>query len=99
VVGDVRDEQGRAVVNRIGSAALYQHLDVTWEDEWAEAVAAAERAFGRLDVLVSDAGIRDGAPLAEMTLASWRRLTEVNQTGVFLGMRAAVAGHPPPGLE
>ena len=91
VVCDVRDDEGTAVAKQIGPAARYQHLDVTREDEWAHAVAETERAFGRLDVLVNNAGIGDGAPLAEMTLASYRRVTEVNQTGVFLGMRAAVA--------
>ena len=89
-VCDVRDDEGRAVAAQIGDAARYQHLDVTSEEDWVAAVAATERAFGRLDVLVNNAGIGEGAPLAEMTLASYRRVTEVNQTGVFLGMRAAV---------
>jgi 3alpha(or 20beta)-hydroxysteroid dehydrogenase len=89
-VCDVRDDEGRAVADGIGSAALFVHLDVTQEGDWAAAVAAAERDFGRLDVLVNNAGIGEGAALTEMTLASYRRVTEVNQTGVFLGMRAAV---------
>jgi 3alpha(or 20beta)-hydroxysteroid dehydrogenase len=90
-VCDVRDDEGKAVAAAIGPAALYHHLDVTREEDWAAGVAATERAFGRLDVLVNNAGIGEGAPLAEMTLESYRRVTEVNQTGVFLGMRAAVA--------
>ena len=89
-VCDVRDDQGKAVAEEIGAAAIYQHLDVTSEDEWAEAVAATTGAFGKLDVLVNNAGIAEAAPLAEMTLDSYRRVTEVNQTGVFLGMRAVV---------
>jgi len=87
---DVRDAEGEAVAAEIGASALYQHLDVTREEDWAEAVAAATRAFGRLDVLVNNAGIGEGAPLAETTLESYRRVTEVNQTGVFLGMRAVI---------
>jgi 3alpha(or 20beta)-hydroxysteroid dehydrogenase len=89
-VCDVRDDEGKAVAEAIGPAALYLHLDVTSEDGWGEAVAATSNAFGRLDVLVNNAGIAEGAPLAEMTLDSYRRVTEVNQTGVFLGMRAVV---------
>ena len=89
-VCDVRDDQGKAVAEEIGASAIYQHLDVTREDEWAEAVAATIGAFGKLDVLVNNAGIAEAAPLAEMTLESYRRVTEVNQTGVFLGMRAVV---------
>ena len=89
-VCDVIDGEGAAVAEDIGDAALYLHLDVTREDDWAAAVAATVDAFGKLDVLVNNAGIAEGAPLAEMTLASYRRVTEVNQTGVFLGMRAAI---------
>ncbi len=89
-VCDVRDAEGKAVAEEIGPAALYQHLDVTSEDEWAGAVATTTSAFGRLDVLVNNAGIAESAPLAEMTLDSYRRVTEVNQTGVFLGMRAVI---------
>ena len=63
---------------------------MTSEDEWEAAVAATTSAFGKLDVLVNNAGIAEAAPLAEMTLDSYRRVTEVNQTGVFLGMRAVV---------
>lgn len=87
---DVRDDEGKAVADEIGKSARYRRLDVTREEDWAAAVDETERAFGRLDVLVNNAGIGDGAPLAEMTLESYRRVTEINQTGVFLGMRAAV---------
>jgi 3alpha(or 20beta)-hydroxysteroid dehydrogenase len=91
VVCDVLDAEGKAVAEEIGDAALYRHLDVTNEDEWEAAVAGTTAAFGRLDVLVNNAGTAEGAPLAEMTLDSYRRVTEVNQTGVFLGMRAVIA--------
>jgi len=87
---DVRDAEGEAVATDIGAAARYQRLDVTREDDWAAAVAATTRAFGRLDVLVNNAGIAEAAPLAEMSLESWQRVIGVNQTGVFLGMRAVV---------
>jgi 3alpha(or 20beta)-hydroxysteroid dehydrogenase len=89
-VCDVRDDEGKAVAEAIGASARYLHLDVTREEDWAVAVAETVGAFGRLDVLVNNAGIGDGAPLAEMTLESYRRVTEINQTGVFLGMRAVV---------
>jgi len=88
---DLRDAEGEALAGELGDAARYQHLDVTREDDWAAAVAATTAAFGRLDVLVNNAGIAEAAPLAEMTLESWQRVIAVNQTGVFLGMRAAVA--------
>ena len=89
-VCDVRDAEAEAVAKEIGADAINLHLDATSEDEWAAAVAATTRAFGKLDVLVNNAGIAESAPLAEMTLDSYRRVTEVNQTGVFLGMRAVI---------
>ena len=87
---DVVDGEGKTAAEEIGANALYQHLDVTNEDEWETAVTATTSAFGKLDVLVNNAGIAEAAPLAEMTLDSYRRVTEVNQTGVFLGMRAVI---------
>jgi 3alpha(or 20beta)-hydroxysteroid dehydrogenase len=90
VIGDLRDAEGEAVAKEIGAGAIFQHLDVTSEQDWAAAVAATTGAFGRLDVLLNNAGIAEAAPLAEMTLESWRRVIDVNQTGVFLGMRAVI---------
>jgi 3alpha(or 20beta)-hydroxysteroid dehydrogenase len=89
-VCDVRDAEGEAVARELGASALFQHLDVTSESDWAQAVAATMRRFGRLDVLVNNAGFAEAAPLAEMTLDSYRRVIDVNQIGVFLGMRAVV---------
>lgn len=91
VACDIIDDEGKAVVEAIGADAIYQHLDVTDEDDWATAISVTREAFGKLDVLINNAGIAEAAPLADMTLDSYRRVTEVNQTGVFLGMRAAVA--------
>ncbi len=90
VVCDVLDAEGQALAKEIGPPALYQHLDVTREDDWSAAVGHTTKALGGLDVLVNNAGIAESAPLAEMTLESYRRVTEVNQTGVFLGMRAVI---------
>jgi len=90
VLCDVLDAEGRAVAKELGKGALYHPLDVTSEDAWAKAVTHATSAFGKLDVLVNNAGIAESAPLADMTLDSYRRVTEVNQTGVFLGMKAVI---------
>jgi 3alpha(or 20beta)-hydroxysteroid dehydrogenase len=65
-------------------------LDVTSEENWAEAVQAIVRKHGRLDVLVNNAGIIAYEPLHELDLEAWRKMIAVDQTGVFLGMREAV---------
>jgi 3alpha(or 20beta)-hydroxysteroid dehydrogenase len=90
VVADLLDEEGSLVAKEIGSPAIFQHLDVTDETSWSDAVAAATDAFGRLDVLVNNAGIVIPSPLRDLSLDDYRAVTEVNQTGVFLGMKSVV---------
>lgn len=63
---------------------------MTREEEWAEAIAATLAAFGHLDTLVNNAGIGEMVPFDQMSLEDYRRVTEVNQTGVFLGMKSAI---------
>jgi len=89
VVADIVDDEGKTLASDIGDSALFQHLDVTSEEEWNACVAATTRAFGRLDILVNNAGIAIPAPMRDLSLENYRAVTEVNQTGVFLGMKAA----------
>jgi 3alpha(or 20beta)-hydroxysteroid dehydrogenase len=90
VIADILDEDGTTVAKDLGDAALYVHLDVTDEASWADAVTATTDAFGRLDVLVNNAGVIHVMPLAMTDLDDYRRVIEVNQVGVFLGMKAAI---------
>ncbi|MBX9942774.1 MAG: glucose 1-dehydrogenase [Reyranella sp.] len=89
-IGDVLDERGRQTVKELGDAAIYTHLDVTSEASWAEAMAATIAKFGKLDVLVNNAGIFNGKGIEEASLDDWHRLVAVNLTGVVLGTRAAL---------
>jgi 3alpha(or 20beta)-hydroxysteroid dehydrogenase len=91
VVGDVLDDDASALATTLGNGARSVHLDVTAEQSWTDAIAATLDAFGRLDVLVNNAGIAEGASFWDTTLESYRRVIDVNQIGVFLGMRSAVA--------
>src|SRR5258708_3538421 len=90
VVADLLDARGRDTARGLGNAAVYQHLDVTSEDEWRAAVAAAVERFGGLDILVNNAGLFLGTDIEATSLADWRRLSEVNLTGVFLGTKLAL---------
>jgi len=91
VIGDVLEEAATKVAAEIGSAARSVRLDVTREEDWANAVALAQSAFGRLDVLVNNAGIVRTGLLEHHSLADYMAVVNVNQVGVFLGMRAVVA--------
>ena len=70
-----------------GDRLLTRRTDVTHERDVARAVAVAVRAFGRIDAIVSNAGIAGFAPLAKTTLAVWRRVLDTNLTAAFLFAR------------
>jgi len=93
IVADVDDGMSAEVVAGIakaGGRAKAVHLDVTEEAQWEAAVKATLDAFGRLDVLVNNAGICVNCPITDMTLAEWRRQQAVNVDGVFLGTKHAI---------
>ncbi|HYB88719.1 MAG TPA: glucose 1-dehydrogenase [Streptosporangiaceae bacterium] len=91
VFGDVLDDKGVAVADGLGGQSCrYVHHDVTSEQQWRAAVAAAVDAFGRLDVLVNNAGVLKFARIADMTLADFRHILEVNAVGCWLGMKAVI---------
>jgi 3alpha(or 20beta)-hydroxysteroid dehydrogenase len=89
VIGDVRDDEGKALADELGDAARYVHLDVTEAEDWASAVATAVQEFGKLNVLVNNAGIANGSTLQQFDRGQWDRIIAVNLTGTFLGMQAA----------
>jgi 3alpha(or 20beta)-hydroxysteroid dehydrogenase len=88
LVADVLDDEGKAVAAEIGDAAVYTHLDVTDEGQWADAVALAERTFGPVTVLVNNAGILLFQAVHKTELDDFDRILRVNVHGVFLGMKA-----------
>ncbi|MBW2393969.1 MAG: SDR family oxidoreductase [Deltaproteobacteria bacterium] len=89
LLADVNEEQGRETAKAFGEAAAFQRLDVSSEDDWTQAVRAAEEQFGGLHVLVNNAGILHMAALEDTSLADYERVIRVNQIGTFLGLRAA----------
>lgn len=90
VLGDVLDDEGKALAAELGNNAVYTHLDVTQESAWTSAVELAERRFGPVHVLINNAGIVRIAPLEQTSLADYLAVIQVNQVGVFLGMRSVI---------
>jgi NAD(P)-dependent dehydrogenase (short-subunit alcohol dehydrogenase family) len=96
VVGDVLEDQAaglaREINDKAGSrAAAAVRLDVTRAADWRNAIAIAEREFGGLDVLVNNAGIFNTSGLEDTSEELWDAVVNVNQKGVWLGMKESVA--------
>ena len=89
-VADLLDDDGKTLAEELGESGLYVHLDVTSEEEWPAAIDATERTFGRLDILLNNAGILRFGKLSDMPLAEYMAVINVNQVGVFLGMQAVI---------
>jgi len=93
VLADVLEAEGKAVEAEIGAtggAAAFVRLDVTSETDWTRAVALAVSRFGRLNVLVNNAGIGGAGRVEDTTAEAWDRVMDVNAKGVFLGTKAAI---------
>ena len=90
IIGDVRDEEGRDLAKHIGSNAVYMHLDVTSERDWAAVVKEATDRYGKLDILVNNAGVSARGTIEETSVDDWDRVMGINAKGVFLGTRAVI---------
>jgi NAD(P)-dependent dehydrogenase (short-subunit alcohol dehydrogenase family) len=96
VLTDLDDMAGERLAAETGS--LYLHHDVTDESGWPAVVTAAEKTFGRLDIMVANAGIGIMGPAIDMSLSDWRRQMAINVDGVFLSVKYCIpamrrAGH------
>ena len=93
IVTDLDEARGRAVVDKIKSVrgeATYLHQDVADEAGWPPVIDAAERQYGRLDIMVANAGIAIVVAAVDMSLADWQRQIAVNLDGVFLSVKHAI---------
>ena len=93
LITDVDDLRGKDVAARIakaGGTAHYVNHDVRDEAAWPGIVAEAGTRFGRLDIMVANAGIGIMSPIATMTLADWQRQQAINLDGVFLSIKHAI---------
>ncbi|TJY43902.1 glucose 1-dehydrogenase [Cohnella pontilimi] len=90
VFTDVLVDEGQALATELGGNAKFMKHDVTSASDWDRIVAEAEAAFGPVDVLVNNAGIAPSKPFEETTEEEYRKVIDVNQVSVFLGMKAVL---------
>jgi len=90
VLADVLADDGKTLADDLGDAAVFQSLDVSNEDSWHATMQRVSDEFGRIDVLMNNAGVLHLSALGETELGDYQRVIGVNQTGTFLGMRAVV---------
>lgn len=87
VIGDLNKERGQGLAEELGEAAIFVAIDVTKASDWEEVKKQALEAFGTVDVLVNNAGISVAQSLLTMTEEQYRKILEINQVSVFLGMQ------------
>ena len=93
VFGDVLDDLGlqvEAEIRELGGEATYQHLDVTSESDWESLVQSALDQYGKIDVLVNNAGVVSRGMLEDTTVEEWDRVMDINAKGVFLGTKSVI---------
>ena len=87
---DINEELGRETARALGPEALFAQHDVRNEQQWQEIVRTAMVHFGRLDVLVNNAGVAEFADIESFTVEGWRRVYDVSLTGSFLGSQHVI---------
>jgi NAD(P)-dependent dehydrogenase (short-subunit alcohol dehydrogenase family) len=93
VITDVLESEGAALADEIGRTGVKAHfirLDVTDEDQWKGGIALTVERFGKLDVLVNNAGIIRYTPIEHTTVEEWDEVMAVNARGIFLGAKHAI---------
>jgi 3alpha(or 20beta)-hydroxysteroid dehydrogenase len=87
IIADVLDREARELANRIGAAAHFEHHDVTDEDSWRALVANTKQRWGRIDVLVNNAGVVLFRTIVETEKAEFEKVLNINLVGTFLGIK------------
>ncbi|MGE0226657.1 MAG: glucose 1-dehydrogenase [Acetobacteraceae bacterium] len=90
VIADVLEAEGKRLADELGASARFEKLDVTNEDSWKAVFAATRQYFGKVNVLVNNAGVSGSAEEDLFSTDAWHRIMAINATGVFLGIKHAV---------
>jgi NAD(P)-dependent dehydrogenase (short-subunit alcohol dehydrogenase family) len=93
MIADILENEGKHLeveIIQAGGEAMFVRVDVTSEADWKRVVEATVARFGKLDILVNNAGLSSTSETDPMDTDGWRRIMEVNATGVFLGTKYAI---------
>ena len=93
VFGDVLEKEGQRTEAEIidsGGKGIFIHLDVASEKSWEKAISTTIDKFGKLNILVNNAGVSGRALIEDTSVDEWDRIMDVNAKGTFLGTKAAL---------
>lgn len=90
ILTDLNEEKGKALADELGENALFVKQNVTKAEQWKEVVEKAEDVFGHVNVLVNNAGITAAKSILDTTEEEYRRIVDINQVSVFLGIKAVI---------
>lgn len=93
IVGDINVKEGEQVAEEIrkdGGEAMFVKLDVSKEEDWKNIITETLRNYGKLNIMVNNAGVSLGKNIEETTLEDWNWLMGINATGVYLGTKYAI---------
>ncbi|MNO67782.1 3-alpha-(or 20-beta)-hydroxysteroid dehydrogenase [compost metagenome] len=88
VFTDLNEEAGGALAKELGESVKFVKQDVSKAADWDHVIVEAEKAFGPVNILVNNAGISVNNTIANMTEEQYRKIVDINQVSVFLGMKA-----------
>lgn len=91
VLTDLNEEKGNALAAELGENAIFVKQNVANEEDWKNVVVKAEEAFGPVNVLVNNAGITMAKSITDTSVEDYRKIVEINQVSVFLGIKSVVS--------
>lgn len=87
IITDLNEEKGQALATELGESAVFVKQNVTSEEDWNTVLATAEEKFGPVNILVNNAGISVNKFMLDMTVEEYKRIVDINQVSVFIGMK------------
>lgn len=94
VIADINVKAGEELAAKIkseGNEAIFIKLDISKEADWAAAMEQTVKKYGKINILVNNAGVSLGKNIEETTLDDWNWVMDINSTGTFLGTKFAIA--------